>query len=58
MNTYGITYNGTHTDVSRTEKGAKNFASRNGYNFVSVRYNGSCNAQIIAEKVNGIWKPI
>jgi hypothetical protein len=42
-----------HYDVSHTERGAKNYATRNGYTKVTKR-NGY-NALIISEKKNGKW---
>jgi hypothetical protein len=50
MNTYGILLNGSHIDVSKTERGAKNFASRNGYDTVTIRYNCGYIAKEIAYK--------
>lgn len=56
MNIYGIVSNGVHTDVSKTERGAKLYATKNGYDKVSIRYNLGYNAEIIATKTNGKWK--
>ena len=54
---YGIVdNNGTHHDVSSSERGAKRYASLNGYTKVSIRQGGGYNPFIIAEKVNGKWK--
>lgn len=46
---------GIHTDTSKTERGAKNYATRNDLDNVSIRYN--CGYQIaeIAEKIDGKW---
>nr|WP_317632314.1 hypothetical protein [uncultured Flavobacterium sp.] len=56
QNTYGVLdNNGIHTDVSNTEQGAKNYATRNGYNKVSIRYNCGYTAELIAEKINNNW---
>ena len=56
MNTYGvISKKDGHVDVSKTETGAKRYATRHGYNQVSIRYNGGHVAKIIAEKRNGRW---
>lgn len=56
MNTYGIiNRDGIHIDVSNSEKGAKNFATRNGYTKVSIRYNGSCHVSVISVKVANKW---
>jgi len=55
-NTYGVVNsNGIHTDVSKTEKGAKNYATRHGYNKVSIRYNSGYNVDIIAIKKGTRW---
>lgn len=57
MNTYGILdSNDCHIDVSNTEKGAKNYATRHGYKKVSVRYGDSFNVALIAVRSNsGKW---
>jgi hypothetical protein len=58
MNIYGVISNGTHIDTSKTEKGAKNYATRHGYTKVSIRFNCGYIAAEIAEKINGKWKTI
>jgi hypothetical protein len=58
MNTYGVISNGTHIDTSKTEKGAKNYATRHGYTKVSIRFNLGYIAAEIAEKINGKWETI
>lgn len=56
-NIYGIINSeGVHIDISNTERGAKRYATLNGYNKVSVRYNGGYNAEIIAVKIGKVWK--
>lgn len=56
MNTYGVLNSeNVHTDVSNTLKGAKRYATLNGYTKVSIRYNGGYVAELIAEKINGKW---
>lgn len=56
MNTYGIvTAGGEHIDVSKSEKGAKQYATINGYSKVSIRYNSGYDVDIIAQKVKGKW---
>jgi hypothetical protein len=57
MHTYGIVNSqGIHIDVSLTEKGAKNYATRNGYKSISIRYNSGCIVAIVAKKTsNGKW---
>ena len=58
-NTYGVlSIDETHIDVSKTERGAKNYATRNGYNVVTIRYNNGYIAAQIAKKTNGKWQPI
>lgn len=55
---YGVLdRNDCHTDVSFSLKGAKRFATLNGYNQVSSRYNGGYNVEILFQKVNNKWKP-
>lgn len=44
-----------HVDVSLSERGAKCYATRNGYKSVSIRYNSGYNVQVVAEKKNGKW---
>ena len=39
QNVYGIISNGIHVDTSKTERGAKRYATLNGYNTVSIRFN-------------------
>ena len=55
QNVYGVVKNDIHTDVSNTERGAKIYATKNGYNEVSVRYNCGYTVQVIAKKVNNKW---
>lgn len=57
-NTYGVLVDGVHIDVSKTEKGAKQYATRRGYLTVTVRYNCGYIAAQIAHKYTGKWKPI
>ena len=53
-NTYGVlSSSGIHTDVSKTLRGAKNYATRNGYNAVSIRYGDSFNVEHISTKFAG-----
>lgn len=59
MKIYGVLdKNDCHIDVSRTEKGAKRYATSHGYNKVSVRYNSGYIVEIVAEKIDGKWKPV
>lgn len=55
MNVFGVIDNGVHIDVSTTLKGAKRYATLNGFEQVSVRYNLGYNAQILFEKVGAKW---
>jgi len=54
QNIYGIIENRTrsHVDVSKSEIGAKIYATKNGYDKVSIRYNCGYNVRIIAVKIN------
>ena len=51
MNIFGITESGVHYDVSKTEKGAKRYATIHGFRKVSIRFNGGYIVTVIAEKV-------
>jgi len=54
---YGVCDRKTHMDVSFTERGAKNYATRHHLSYVTVRKNCRCDAFIIAYKTsNGKWK--
>ena len=55
---YGVLNNGVHFDVSNTERGAKQYATLNGFDTITCRYNCGYNAAIIAKKENGKWKPV
>jgi hypothetical protein len=56
QNIYGIIFNGIHNDVSNTEKGAKQYATRNGFNTISIRYNCGYIAKEVAYKnKSGKW---
>ena len=62
QNVYGVLSNGVHADVSKTERGAKRYATLNGYNTVSIRFNCGYIASEIATKqgnrevfTNGNW---
>ena len=58
QNIYGVLLNGVHIDTSKTERGAKNFATKNGYLTVTCRYNCGYIAHEIAHKYSGKWKEI
>lgn len=56
QHTYGVLgIEGNHIDVSKTERGAKQYATRHGYTRVSIRYNGGCVAAVISEKKGNRW---
>lgn len=57
QNIYGVIENktGTHVDISNSERGAKIYATKNGYDKISVRYNCGYNVRIISVKVNNKW---
>ncbi len=57
-NTFGVLCNGVHIDVSKTLQGAKNFATRNGYLTVTIRYNSGYIAAEISHKYSGKWKDL
>lgn len=55
-NTYGVAPQGSYTDVSLTERGAKSFATRNGYKEIYIRFNSGYHVELIAVKQpNGKW---
>ena len=55
-NTYGINSILTgYRDTSNTERGAKNHATRNGYNEVYIRFNNGYHVERVATKVNNKW---
>lgn len=58
QNVFGVLSNGVHVDVATTEKGVKRYATLNGYDIVTVRYNCGYTAREISQKLNGKWKPI
>ena len=59
MNIYGVVNSeGVHIDTSNTERGAKIYATRNGYSKVSIRYNMGYVVRVLAEKVNGVWQKV
>ena len=55
QNIFGVLINGVHEDVSKTEKGAKRFATLNGFDTVTIRYNCGYIVREIATKRNGKW---
>lgn len=57
-NIYGVLVDGVHIDISKTERGAKQYATKHGYLTVTVRYNCGYIAAQIAHKYTGKWQPI
>ena len=56
QNIYGVLSNGVHTDVSNTERGAKRYATLNGYLTITIRFNCGYIAREIAYKnESGKW---
>ena len=58
QNIYGVLVNGVHVDVSNTERGAKQFATKHGYLTITCRYNCGYIAAEIAHKYTGKWKAL
>lgn len=59
MNTYGVlSVNHGVIDVSKTERGAKIYATIHGYDKVYIRFNCGYVVELVSEKVNGKWKAI
>lgn len=57
-NTYGVLVNGVHIDVSKTERGAKQYATKHGFLTVTVRYNSGYVVTQIAHKYTGKWQAV
>jgi len=56
---YGIVdINNVHHDVSKSIKATKRYATINGYNKISIRYNLGYNTSIIFEKRGNKWHTI
>ena len=54
--TYGVnTSNSGYVDVSNTLLGAKQYATRNGYSDVFIRFNNGYTVMRKAYKVDGKW---
>ena len=54
--TYGVLgRDGNHIDVSKSERGAKHYATLHGYTQVSIRFNGGYVAVVISEKKGNRW---
>lgn len=52
---YGVRIGGAHRDVARTERGAKIYATRNGYDCVTCRNVNTGHAVIVAVRVGRRW---
>lgn len=49
--TYGILdANNCHIDVSKTERGAKNYATRHGFTAVSRRFNNGYHVELVSNR--------
>ena len=44
-----------YIDVSNTERGAKNYATRHGYSEVYIRFNSGYCVSLVATREGGIW---
>ncbi len=55
MNTFGVVYHGIHTDVSKTERGAKRYATINGFDTVTIRHRYGYDVDVISRKENNKW---
>ena len=54
---YCVSVRGEIRDVSKTERGAKNYATRNGFNEIFSRSNSSCYVVVeVARKIGHKWK--
>lgn len=59
QNVYGVLdSNNVHRDISTSIITAKQYATKNGYTTVSIRYNCGYVAEAIVEKRNGRWELI
>jgi len=53
---YGVkTLTGEHIDVSNTERGAKNYATRHGYTVITLRNTNHYYVVELAYRQNGKW---
>ena len=51
QHTYGILNNDNcHIDVSKTERGAKNYATRHGFTAVSRRFNNGYHVELVSNR--------
>jgi len=56
MDTFGVVIKGIHIDVSKTERGAKRYATINGFDTVTIRHRYGYDVDIISRKENNKWK--
>lgn len=55
-NIYGVLFNGAHTDISKSLKATKRYATIKGFDTITIRYNGGYIAVEIFTKDNkGKW---
>ena len=55
-NIYGVLFNGAHTDVSKSLKATKRYATIKGFDTITIRYNGGYIAvEIFAKDNKGKW---
>ena len=59
-NSYGIVTgpDNIYTDVSRTLKGAKRYATLHDFDKVGIIFNSGYHVKIVATKINNKWKRI
>ena len=59
-NSYGVVYgpDNIYTDVSRTLRGAKRYATLHYFDKVGIRVNSGYHVKVIATKINNKWKGI
>lgn len=53
MDIYGVLFNEVHEDVSKSLKGTKRFATINGFDTITIRYNCGYIARELFYKRNG-----
>ena len=57
--TYGVnTKTNGYIDTSKTERGAKQYATRNGYDEVYIRYNNGYHVNKVAIKTANKWQGV
>lgn len=55
---YGVSCDGAYTDVSKSERGAKRYATQHGYDTVYKRPSCGYHVFAVAEKKNGKWHSV